>query len=84
MLCEGLFPSKRAIETADPEIEEEERRLFYVAVTRARKELFLSYPLTRQSRGNYGEWMQHASRFLQEIPAQLVETLRLKWGEAPF
>ena len=43
MLCEGAFPSARSIEVLDGE--EEERRLFYVAVTRARSQLYLSYPL---------------------------------------
>ncbi|MCB1129301.1 MAG: ATP-dependent helicase, partial [Verrucomicrobiae bacterium] len=41
MLCEGLFPSGRSSET--PEGVEEERRLFYVAITRAKDELYLSY-----------------------------------------
>src|SRR5699024_6572445 len=40
-LAEGLFPLRRAIEAGDTE---EERRLFYVAVTRAKDELYLSYP----------------------------------------
>lgn len=80
MLCEGLFPSKRALESEDPETEPEERRLFYVAVTRARKELFLTYPQTRQVRGDYGDWMQEPSRFVGEIPQDLLETLRLRWA----
>ena len=45
MLCEGAFPSARAIEALDGV--EEERRLFYVAVTRARSQLYLSYPRFR-------------------------------------
>ena len=44
MLCDGLFPSARSLDTADGE--EEERRLFYVAITRARNELYLTYPLS--------------------------------------
>ncbi len=45
MLCDGLFPSSRSAES--DEGEEEERRLFYVAITRAKNELYLSYPLIR-------------------------------------
>lgn len=45
MLCDGLFPSSRSMDS--PEGEEEERRLFYVAVTRAKDELYLSHPLMR-------------------------------------
>ena len=43
MLCDGLFPSARSMESGEGE--EEERRLFYVAITRARNELYLCYPL---------------------------------------
>lgn len=50
MLCDGLFPSSRSIESAEGE--EEERRLFYVAITRAKNELYLSYPLIRGGFGN--------------------------------
>jgi len=52
MLCEGLFPSDRSLESEDGE--EEERRLFYVAITRARNELYLSYPLVRAGYGGSG------------------------------
>ena len=71
MLCDGLFPSNRAIESGEGD--EEERRLFYVAVTRARRELYLSYPKFRSTPG-MGEMFQVASRFLAEIPEDLVET----------
>src|SRR5207244_3605613 len=47
MLCEGLFPSARSLDNVEDE--EEERRLFYVAITRAKNELYLSYPLVRFS-----------------------------------
>ncbi|HXE42379.1 MAG TPA: 3'-5' exonuclease, partial [Candidatus Baltobacteraceae bacterium] len=43
MLCDGLFPSTRSMDSGEGE--EEERRLFYVAITRAKNELYLSYPL---------------------------------------
>ena len=77
MLCEGLFPSERSMEATEGE--EEERRLFYVSVTRARNELYLSYPAVRFS--NYGgDYFQQPSRFLEEIPRELVEEWNLKAG----
>ena len=77
MLCDGLFPSERSMET--PEGEEEERRLMYVAITRARNELYLSYPLIRAGFGS-GDMLQRPSRFLEEIPANLLE----EWNLKPF
>ncbi|HZR21145.1 MAG TPA: ATP-dependent helicase [Verrucomicrobiae bacterium] len=78
MLCEGLFPSNRSLET--PDGEEEERRLFYVAITRARNELYLSYPLVRAGYGAGGDLAQHPSRFLGEISKDLVE----EWNLRPY
>jgi DNA helicase-2/ATP-dependent DNA helicase PcrA len=75
MLCEGAFPSSRAIEALDGE--EEERRLFYVAVTRARSHLYLTYPLLRVTSGS-DELSQRPSRFLGEIPRELLEEWNLK------
>ena len=49
MLCDGLFPGSRSLDS--PDALEEERRLFYVATTRARDELYLSYPLIRTLQG---------------------------------
>jgi len=78
MLCDGLFPSARSIESEDGE--EEERRLFYVAITRAKKELYLSYPLIRGGFGNMAaDSMQQPSRFLAEIPGDLLN----KWNLRP-
>ncbi|MBM9501741.1 ATP-dependent helicase [Leptospira sp. 201903071] len=57
---EGSFPSSRNTDT------EEERRLFYVAITRARKELYLTRPSLAQSRS--GPYYTKLSRFLTEIP----------------
>jgi ATP-dependent DNA helicase UvrD/PcrA len=76
MLCDGLFPSARSIET--PDGEEEERRLFYVSVTRARNELYLSFPILRFTPG--GDSLQQESRFIKEIPKDLVE----EWNLRPF
>jgi DNA helicase-2/ATP-dependent DNA helicase PcrA len=69
-LSDGMFPSSRSLDTRDAL--EEERRLFYVAITRARDELYLAYPHMRLS-GGYGDVFQRPSRFLKEIPNQLVE-----------
>ncbi len=78
MLCDGLFPSARSLETLEGE--EEERRLFYVAITRARTDLYLSYPLIRFSHGYGGDSMQVPSRFLKEISKDLVD----EWNLRPF
>jgi DNA helicase-2/ATP-dependent DNA helicase PcrA len=75
MLCDGLFPSARSI--GNPEGEEEERRLFYVAVTRAKDELYLSHPLMRFMPGG-GDAMQQPSRFLAEVPPALREEWNLR------
>ena len=77
MLCDGLFPSGRSMET--DEGEEEERRLFYVAITRAKNELYLSYPLIRAGYGSPGmDAMQEPSRFLSEIPRDLLNEWNLR------
>ncbi len=67
---EGLFPSSRSIGTADPDSLEEERRLAYVGMTRARRRLFMSYARSRRVWGQ--EQMHPPSRFLNEIPEQFV------------
>jgi len=77
MLCDGLFPSARSMET--DEGEEEERRLFYVAITRAKNELYLCYPLIRAGYGSTGmDAMQEPSRFLAEIPRDLLNEWNLR------
>ena len=76
MLCDGLFPSARSLKTVEDE--EEERRLFYVAITRARNELYLSYPLVRFAQGKSGDSLQQPSRFLREIPAALRDEWNLR------
>ena len=82
MLCDGLFPSARSLDSVDGE--EEERRLFYVAITRARNELYLSHPLMRLGPGGGGETMQQPSRFLNEIPRELVEEWNLRSFHAQY
>ena len=74
-LTDGMFPSTRSLETR--EAIEEERRLFYVAVTRARDELYLTYPHMRLNAG-YGDMFQRPSRFLKEIPTELVEDWQIQ------
>lgn len=69
-LEEGLFPHVRA--TGDQRALEEERRLFYVALTRARKRLFLSYARARRS--SYQMSSRPPSRFLAEIPPEVLES----------
>ena len=77
MLCDGLFPSARAAESTDGE--EEERRLFYVAITRAKNELYLSYPNMRGGFGASGmDTYQSPSRFLAEIPKHLINEWNLR------
>jgi DNA helicase-2/ATP-dependent DNA helicase PcrA len=76
-LTDGMFPSTRSLDTR--EAIEEERRLFYVAITRARDELYLTYPHMRLNAG-YGDMFQRPSRFLREIPTALVEDWNVRRG----
>ncbi|OYV47965.1 MAG: hypothetical protein B7X06_02270, partial [Verrucomicrobia bacterium 21-51-4] len=76
-LAEGFFPLNRAI---DEDNVEEERRLFYVAVTRAQSRLILTYPIISMQ-GNY-PMRQEPSRFIREIPDELYKMVRIggpKW-----
>ncbi|MCX5831931.1 MAG: ATP-dependent helicase [Deltaproteobacteria bacterium] len=67
--AEGMMPLARAL--SEPEGEEEERRLFYVAVTRAKDELYLCYPLVDYGRG-MGNLTISPSRFIRELaPAEM-------------
>jgi DNA helicase-2/ATP-dependent DNA helicase PcrA len=75
MLCEGLFPSRRSLQSLEGL--EEERRLMYVSITRARNELYLSYPLVRAAYGG-GDYIQQPSRFLSEIPKELLDEWNLR------
>lgn len=65
---EEMFPSKKAIEEAG---DSEERRLFYVAVTRAEDELFLCSPMVRRQRDG-GMIFLDPSRFIAEIPESML------------
>jgi len=67
-LSSGAFPSERALR--EEKGIEEERRLFYVAVTRAKKYLYLTYPMAG---GSYGDFLTGPSQFLDEIHPELIE-----------
>lgn len=70
-LEEGLFPGYRAITSVDEREVEEERRLCYVGITRAREELYLTHAKTRMQHGN--TQYNQPSRFLKEIPPHVLE-----------
>ena len=73
-LTDGMFPSSRSLESLDAV--EEERRLFYVAVTRAKDELYLCYPAFWPG-GSIDNQIQRPSRFLREIPSDLLDEWRV-------
>jgi DNA helicase II / ATP-dependent DNA helicase PcrA len=68
-LEDGLFPLSQAFD--DPEKLEEERRLFYVGITRAERKLYLSFAETRRRNGEM--LMSMKSRFLKDIPAGMLD-----------
>ncbi len=72
-LAEGMFPLRRAIESGDLE---EERRLFYVAVTRARDELYLCFPKVNTKGGP--TMLMTPSRFLLELAPELYQPLKIR------
>lgn len=72
---EGIFPHQRSLDETGTKGLEEERRLAYVAITRARCKLIISYAASRQM---YGRWEPStASRFLSEMPQE-----HLKWVQS--
>ena len=73
-LEEGLFPHSRTL--MNPEEIEEERRLAYVGITRAEKELYISNATTHTVFGRTSSYLP--SRFIDEIPEELVDGLRAK------
>ena len=76
-LTEGMFPSQRSM--GSEEAMDEERRLFYVALTRAEDDLYLSWPLIRRNLGSE-DTFQRVSSFLQEIPPALLEEWQVSGG----
>ncbi len=70
---EGVFPHSRSFDSGDPADLEEERRLAYVGITRARRHLTVSHAWSRTQWGQVNDSLP--SRFLAEIPDQLIEEL---------
>ena len=71
-LADGMFPNNRVLEADDEEMLEEERRLFYVALTRAKDELYLTYPQLNP-KSYSGDIITRPSRFLDECPEEMME-----------
>ena len=68
---EGLFPHQRSLDEGGGNALEEERRLAYVAITRAKQKLYI---LTAMNRRIYGQWQNNLpSRFINELPPQNIE-----------
>lgn len=70
---EGLFPHANAIGTGNPDDIEEERRLFYVAMTRAKKKLYLTFAKSKRNGSEMAYRPVSMSRFIDEIPENLKE-----------
>jgi DNA helicase-2/ATP-dependent DNA helicase PcrA len=73
-LEEGLFPHKMSMDNLTGL--EEERRLCYVGITRAKNKLFLTHAESRRMHGDVN--LCRPSRFIKEIPSNLIEAIRLK------
>lgn len=87
-LVDGQFPNGRILEADDLNMFEEERRLFYVALTRAKDDLYLTYPMMNP-KSYSGDILCRPSRFLEDFPAELVEEWEVgnvdSWNEdEPF
>jgi DNA helicase-2/ATP-dependent DNA helicase PcrA len=79
--ADGKFPSPRSLR--DTEGEEEERRLWYVALTRARDQLHITYPLMVTDYSSRQTVLQRPSRFVTEVPPELYEIWSLEEESAP-
>ena len=85
-LVDGQFPNGRILEADDEAAFEEERRLFYVALTRAKDDLYLSYPMMNP-KSYTGDILCRPSRFLDDFPRELVEVWNVgnEWvDDEPF
>ena len=71
-LADGMFPNRRVLDDGRADGIEEERRLFYVTVTRAKDELYMIYPLIYHAARD-GNVLQVPSRFLADLPGELME-----------
>ena len=68
---EGLFPHQKSLEEKGDAALEEERRLAYVGITRAKKQAYISFSMNRFYQG---EWIENlASRFVEELPKENIE-----------
>lgn len=72
-LADGMFPNGRILEADDRDMFEEERRLFYVALTRSKDELYLTYPQINP-KSYSGDIITRPSRFLEDCPEEMLET----------
>ena len=77
---EGLFPNQRSMEENGLAALEEERRLAYVGLTRARRRAYVSFAANRRIHGQWQSAMR--SRFVDELPAEHVEIVRAGLGAA--
>ena len=77
---DGTLPSRHALR--EDGAVDEELRLFYVACTRAEENLFISYPMT-QYRRSHGEYMTTPSRFVDDVPEEVLEPVQLVEEDAP-
>jgi len=73
---EGLFPHQKSLEEKGELALEEERRLAYVGLTRAKKESFISFVMNRMYRGDWVDSL--ASRFIEELPEKNIKKEELK------
>ena len=73
---EGLFPHQKSLEEKGDLALEEERRLAYVGLTRAKKESFISFVMSRMYRGDWVDSL--ASRFIDELPEENIEKEEIK------
>jgi len=73
---EGLFPHQKSLEEKGDLALEEERRLAYVGLTRAKKESFISFVMSRMYRGDWIDSL--ASRFIEELPEKNIEKEEIK------
>ncbi len=73
---EGLFPHQKSLEEKGDLALEEERRLAYVGLTRAKKESFISFVMSRMYRGDWVDSL--ASRFIDELPEENIEKQEVK------
>ena len=80
-LADGQFPNSRILEADDLPMLEEERRLFYVALTRAKDDLYLIYPMMNP-KSYTGDVICRPSRFLDDFPVALVEEWQVDKGDS--